>query len=99
MSEGPDAKPPPARLARLRRPPSKLVLQAQAKDAGASLGLFVSERGGITLAEAEAAITRGGAYVNGVRTRQPGQQLQAKDRVELQLRERGEVPEEPEALE
>ena len=86
-------------MARLRRPPSKLVLQAQAKDAGASLGPFVSERGGITLAEAEAAITRGGAYVNGVRTRQPGQQLQAKDRVELQLRERGEVPEEPEALE
>ncbi len=96
----PEAAAKPGRVVRpSRRPPSKLVLQAEAKDAGASLAPFVSERGGITLADAEAAITRGGAYVNGVRIRQPGQQLQAKDRIEVQLRERGEVPEEPEALE
>ena len=82
-----------------RRPPSRLSLRVDAKDAGALLGPFVSERGGIDRGQADAAIARGGAYVSGVRVREPSAQLKSGDRVEVHLQERGAAPVAPPALE
>ena len=95
-----ERKPPPVRAARpARRPPARLSLRVDPKDAGAALGRFVSERGGVELALAEAAIARGGAYVSGVRVREPGARLKSGDRVEVHLQERGAAPVAPPALE
>lgn len=86
-------------MGRSRRPPDRLKLDAAAADDGAALGEFLSRRGGIPLEEARAAIERGAAFVGGKRVRSASARLVKGDRVEVTLRERGDVPAAPAPLE
>ena len=74
-----------------RRPPSRLKLEVGAREAGLLLVDFLVQRGGISEEDARAAIGRGGAFVLGKRVKNPATALREKDRVEVTLRERGEV--------
>lgn len=87
------------RAAGRRRPPSRLQLAVGPGEAGLALARFVARRGGIDEAEARTAIERGGAFVDGRRARDPGRPVKAGERVEVGLRERGELPRAPGELE
>ena len=69
-----------------RPAPSRLKLSATRADAGLTLVAFLIARGGISEADASAAVVRGGAFVRGRREKDPQAQIAAGDRVEVQLR-------------
>ncbi len=56
------------------------------------LAEFISRRGGISLEAAGAAIERGGAFLRGKRERSAQARVAKGDRVEVTLRERGDLP-------
>ncbi len=72
-----------------RPPPSRLKLSALHGDAGLTLVAFLIARGGISDAEARAAIVRGGAFRRGRREKDPLAKIAEGDRVEVQLRAPG----------
>ncbi len=72
-----------------RPAPSRLKLSATAGDAGLTLVAFLIARGGISAADASAAIVRGGAFLRGKREKDPQAPVQKGDRVEVQLRAPG----------
>jgi 23S rRNA pseudouridine1911/1915/1917 synthase len=65
------------------RPPSRLKLVAEAAD---TLAAFIARRGGVPLAEAQAAVARGGAFLRGRRERSLEAAVRPGDRVEVALR-------------
>ncbi len=71
------------------RAPTKLKLIAGAPD---TLVPFIARRGGISEAEAQAAVERGGAFLRGRRVREPLAEVRKGDRVEVTLRPPGEEP-------
>ena len=68
--------------------PTRLRLSAQRDDAGLTLLAFVVARGGISESDAREAIVRGGAFLRGKREKSLEAQVNAGDRVEVQLRAR-----------
>lgn len=81
-----------------KRPPSRLKLDAGPADQGAALVEFIARRGGISLEESRVAIERGGAFLRGKRERAAEARIAKGDRVEVVLRERGDLPAVPTAL-
>jgi len=75
-----------------RRPPSRLRLFATPGDAGTPLERFVAEHGGIALAEARAALARGGGFVSGKRVRDGAYALRGGETVEVSLRPDPQAP-------
>ena len=72
-----------------RPPPSRLKLSARRGDAGLPLVAFLVARGGISEADARAAVLRGGAFLCGRRERDPQAKVAEGDLVEVQLRAPG----------
>ena len=81
-----------------RGPPSRLKLVASAKDAGSSLSRFLVDRGGLTIDETRVAIARGAAFDDQRRERDGAHPLRSGAIVEVSLREKGQLPQNPDAL-